>query len=300
MYSRIVVPVDGSSFSEQAISYASAIAQRAGARLTAVLVHAPLARHSTALAPTPLFEEWESEHRQQEAAYLDKLVARLEGEGLEAVAERLEGEVAHSLIKRVESDVDLLVMATHGRAGLERAWLGSVADEVVHHVKLPVFLVRPRFEEAPLDVDFKHVLVATDGSAAAAAAVEQAVGIARLFDAQLTLLRVVSVPAGLSSPYLPHTASIDRQITEQRTRDAKDFLEKLAAELEGKANVRTDVTLAYHPARGILEAIDNIGCDLVAVGTRRHTRLARIFLGSVADKVARASDVPVLIAHRGA
>ncbi|NIW38333.1 MAG: universal stress protein, partial [Gemmatimonadetes bacterium] len=75
--------------------------------------------------------------RQKEAAYLTDLVGRLEEQGLEAVAERLEGEVAPQLIERAKSDADLLVMATHGRAGLERAWLGSVADEVVHHVKLP-------------------------------------------------------------------------------------------------------------------------------------------------------------------
>jgi len=300
MYSRVVVPVDGSSFSEQVIPYAGAIAQRAGARLTVVLVHTSLARYSGTFAPTPLFDEWESQHRQQEAAYLDQLVGRLQDRGLEAVAERLEGEVAHSLIERVESDADLLVMATHGRAGLERAWLGSVADEVVHHVKLPVLLVRPQPDAAPPDASFKHVLAATDGSAAAAAAVEQAVEFARLFDAQLTLLRVVSVPAGLSSPYLPHAAAMDREITEQRKQEAESFLEKAAAELERGPSVKTHVALAYHPARGILDAIDDLGCDLVAVATRRHTRLARIFLGSVADKVARASDVPVLIAHHGA
>ncbi|MGD2154836.1 MAG: universal stress protein [Gemmatimonadales bacterium] len=297
MYSRIVVPVDGSSFSEHAIAYAGAIAQRAGARLTVVLVHSPLARYAASLAPTPLFEEWESRHRQQEAAYLEQLVGRLQDRGLRAFAERLEGEVAHSLIERVESDADLLVMATHGRAGLERAWLGSVADEVVHHVKLPVLLVRPQSELAPRDVSFKHVVAATDGSQAAAAAVGQAVEVARLFEAQLTLLRVVSVPAGLSSPYLPHAAAMDREITERRKQEAEAFLEKLAEELDCGATVKARVPLAYHPARGILDAIDDFGCDLVVVGTRRHTRLARIFLGSVADKVARASDVPVLIAH---
>ncbi|HSG80841.1 MAG TPA: universal stress protein [Gemmatimonadota bacterium] len=301
MYKRVIIPVDGSSFSEQAIPYARAIAQRAGARLTVVLVHSPLVWHSAAMAPMPLLQDWEGRHRQREAAYLDERAGELAAQGIVTEAERLEGEVAHRLIERAKSDADLLVMATHGRAGLERAWLGSVADEVVHHVKLPVLMIRPQTEgDRQADVRFRHLLIATDGSRAAAAAVQQAVQVARLFKARLTLLRVVAVPAGLSSPYIPHAASMDRKITEERKEEAEAFLEQLAAQLDVGTELKTRVVQAYHPARGILDAIAELGCDLVSVGTHRRTRLARIVLGSVADKVVRAAEVPVLIAHANA
>ncbi|NIN51109.1 MAG: universal stress protein [Gemmatimonadales bacterium] len=125
MYANVLVPLGGSSFSEHAIPYATAIANRAGARLTAVLVHSPSAPISEALASTPLTGEWESRLRQREAAYVTDLVGRLEERGVEAVAELKEGEVARQLIERAKSGADLLVMATHGRAGLERAWLSS-------------------------------------------------------------------------------------------------------------------------------------------------------------------------------
>lgn len=301
MYSHVLLPVDGSSFSEQAIPYAGAIARRAGARLHVVLVHTPLARHAADIAVTPLFGEWEDRFREREARYLEDLVERLRADGLDAVASRPEGDVAPRLIERAKKDADLLVMATHGRGGLERAWLGSVADEVVHHVRLPVLLVPAQADQAaPADAAFEHVLVATDGSKAADAATRQAAEFARLFAARLTLLRVVSVPAGLTSPYIPHAAQLDQEATESRREEAVKFLDGVAAELGKKAGgpkLETRVELAYHPARGILDAIGELRCDLVALGTHRRSRLARVVLGSVADKVVRASPVPVLVGH---
>ncbi len=298
MYHDILAPVDGSSYSEHAIPYASALARRAGARLHVVLVHTPLPTLSAEIVPTGLLTDWESAFRNSESEYLDRLVKTLQAQGLDAAAERLEGEVSVRLIKRAQSQADLLVMATHGRGGLEWAWLGSVADDVVHHVELPVLLLRPQDGEgATEEPGFKHVVVATDGSAAAAAATEQAVAIARLFDARLTLLRVVSVPAGLSSPYIPHAARLDRETTDRRDREAQTFLDGLAEEVANGLDVETRLVHAYHPARGILEAVSELGCDLIALGTHRRSKAARIVLGSVADKVVRASPVPVLVGH---
>ncbi len=296
MFRNVLLPVDGSSFSEHAIPYASAIARRARARIHVVLVHTPLAHYAAEFAPTPLVEQWEKEFREKEARYVDGLVESLRKRGLDAVAENLEGEVARCLIQRSKSEADLLVMATHGRGGLERAWLGSVADEVIHHVRLPVLLVEPRRDALPPDdPSFEHILVATDGSRAAAAATDEALKVARLFDARLTLLRVVSVPAGLSSPYIPHAALMDRETTKKRCEEAETFLAELAEELATETRVGTRVELAYHPAHGILDTLAELDCDLVVVGTHRKSRLARIVLGSVADKVLRASPMPVLI-----
>lgn len=298
MYGNIMVPVDGSKFSEQAIPYASAIAGRAGARLHVVLVHTPLARLGADIAPTLLMGQWEDQYRNKEIDYLNDLIERLGQQGRDVVAEKLEGDVAHQLVERAKSNADLLIMATHGRAGLERAWLGSVADEVVHHVQLPVLLIRPEDDAVrPKDPRFEHVLVASDGSEAAAAATEQAVQLAGLFGSRLTLLRVASMPAGLTSPYIPHAALIDRETTERREKEAEEFLDGVAAKIAKGVTVQTHVARAYHPAHGILDAITELKCDLVALGTRRHTRLARIVLGSVADKIVRASPVPVLVGH---
>ena len=298
MYGDIVIPVDGSSFSERAIPYAAAITRRASGRLHVVLVHTPLSLYAADLPGTPLSQRWEDQHREAEARYLDELAGRLRESGIEVIAEGRDGDPAHELVAATKSKADLLVMATHGRAGIERAWLGSVADEVVRHVDIPVLTIRPSEDTPPPEhPTFRHLLLATDGSETAEAATTQAVELARLFDARVTLLTVVSVPAGLSSPYIPHAALIDRETTEERSEQARRYLDDLAARLAEDVEVEARVTLGYHPARGILDAIDEIGCDLVALGTHRRTRLARIVLGSVADKIVRASPVPVLIAH---
>jgi nucleotide-binding universal stress UspA family protein len=298
MYGDIVIPVDGSSFSERAIPYAAAITRRASARLHVVLVHTPISLYAADLPGTPISQRWEDQHREAEARYLDELAGRLRDSGIEVIAEGRDGDPAHELVAATKSKADLLVMATHGRAGLERAWLGSVADEVIRHVGVPVLTIRPAEESAPPeDPTFQHLLLATDGSEPAEAAASQAVELARLFDARMTLLTVVSVPAGLSSPYIPHAALIDRETTEERDEQARRYLDELAARLAEDVEVDARVTLGYHPARGILDAIDQLGCDLVALGTHRRTRLARIVLGSVADKIVRASPVPVLVAH---
>ena len=298
MFRNVLLPLDGSSFSEHAIPYAAAIARRAQARIHVVLVHTSAAQYAAEFASTPLVEEWENEFRQKEVRYIDRLVEGMRERGLDATAERLEGEVARRLIQRTEADADLLVMATHGRGGLDRAWLGSVTDEVVHHVRLPVLLVEPGKDAPPTDdPTFKHILVATDGSKAAAAATDEALEIALLFDARLTLLRVVSVPAGLTSPYLPHAALMDREATKKGREEAEGFLAEMAKELSTDTRVETRVELAYHPAHGILDTAAELDCDLIALGTHRRARLARVILGSVCDKVVRASPWPVLIGH---
>lgn len=299
MYSHILLPVDGSGFSERAIPYAAAIARRAEGRLHVALVHTAFARQMADIAPTPLSAQWEEKYREEETRYLDRRVAELRGRGIDAVAETLEGDAANELIDRAKSGAaDLIVMATHGRGGIERAWLGSVADEVVHHVHLPVLLVRPREDDSPReDPALEHIVVATDGSEAADAAAGQAVDLARLFGARVTLLRVVAFPAGLSSPYIPHAAQLDRETADRREEEARKALADAAAKLGDDLRVETRVVLGYHPARAILDAIPEIGCDLVALGTRRRPRVARIVLGSVADKVVRASPVPVLVGH---
>jgi nucleotide-binding universal stress UspA family protein len=301
MFRNVLLPVDGSSFSEHAVPYALAIARRAQARIHVLLVHTSAAQYAAEFASFPLVEEWENEFRQKETRYIDRLVEDMRKRGLDATAERQEGDVARRIIERTKADADLLVMATHGRGGLERAWLGSVTDEVVHHVRVPVLLVEPRKDATPPDDPaVEHILVATDGSKAAAAATDEALRIARLFDARLTLLRVVSVPAGLTSPYIPHAALMDREATERGREEAEAFLAEQAKVVSNEIRVETRVELAYHPAHVILETAAELDCDLIALGTHRRARLARVFLGSVADKVVRASRLPVLIGHADA
>lgn len=300
MYANLMVPLDGSTFSQHALPHAASIAARTGGTIRLVLVHTPLVFPVADLAPVPLMDQWDSDHRVEEERYLDVQAEWLREQGLDVGTELRDGEVVQEL-REASGDADLMVLATHGRGGLERAWLGSVADALIRHAEIPLLVVRPaeeeRVQERPAPSP-RHILAATGGSAAGQAAVHQAAGLARLFDARLTLLRVVAFPGGLTSPYVPHAAEMDRAAVEQSEEEARRDLAEMAASLTD-LDVTTRVTQAYHAARGILTAIDEEGADLVAVGTHRRSALGRAVLGSTADKVVRASPVPVLVEHRG-
>jgi nucleotide-binding universal stress UspA family protein len=297
MYRKLLVPLDGSTFSEHALALATPLARKAGSTLHLVLVHTPLALHTSDIAPIRLTEQWEDEHRGMERHYLDERAERLRAEGLDVVTEVREGDVSRELTSLAGS-MDMLVVATHGRGGLGRAWLGSVADFLIRHVTAPIYLIRPEGgdEPPPPPVEPRHVLAATDGSAASLATVEHAAELARLFRARLTLLRVVAFPGGLASPYIPHTAEMDREAVERGDAEARESLDALADRFHD-LTVHTRVAHAFQPARGILQAIVDVGADVVAVGTHRRTALGRTVLGSTADKVVRASPVPVLVGH---
>lgn len=298
MYRNLIVPLDGSSFSEHALAPAASIAARTGGTLRLVLVHTPIAFTVGDVAPVPLVDEWQVQHRAQEEGYLEARAQSLREQGLEVTTELRDGNVAREL-NAAAADADLMVLATHGRAGLERAWLGSVADALIRSATTPLLIIRPpdapetpaRFTPTP-----RHILAATGGSGAARAAVEHAAALARLFEARLTLLRVVAFPGGLASPYVPHAAEMDRAAVEQSEEQAREALDELAARY-GDLNVRTRVTQAFHAARGILAAVAEEGADMVAVGTHHRTVVGRAVMGSTSDKVVRASPAPVLVCH---
>jgi nucleotide-binding universal stress UspA family protein len=302
MFRRILVPVDGSTFAEHAIPYATKIAAASDAKLEFALVHLA---YQLAMADTGVydaFDEWEREHRDREAGYLRELVGRVAtatGRAIDPIL--LSGDVVSVLEHEIEQrGVDLVVMTTHGRAGLERAWLGSVADALIRHVDAPVLLIRPNDGE-PIDAlgtapPFAHVLIAVDGSARAERALAPATALARADSARVTLLRVVSPPRALSSPYLPHAIQLTRDELQQRENEARTYVEAKVQELRlGDADAAGEVLLDYHPARAVLRFADTHGVDLIGLGTHGHGPITRLVLGSVSDKVARAANVPVLV-----
>ena len=300
MYRSMLVPLDGSPFAEHALSYARPLARRSRAKIHLVLAHTPLAAHAAEMTPPGTYQQWEDASERRERTYLERVGDRLKEDGFDVDVELREGSPARALVERSREGVDLVVMATHGRGGVERLWLGSVADQLVRHSHVPVLLVRPAGTETPADErGFRHVLAATDGSNAAEAAVEHAVGIARLCGARLTLLRVVPMPYGPGSPYIPHAAEFDRDAVRRREATAGAQLRVTAGRLDTGSAVRTLVGRAYHPARGILDAAMETDADLIVLGTHRRLGLARAVLGSTADRVVRAATVPVLVVHAG-
>ncbi len=308
MLRSILVPLDGSPFGEQALPLALSIARRAGAVLQLVHVHRPVVEAYT--EDLSLKHSLDLSIKKNESAYLDLLADRLEAVDAVPVTQvLLQGDVAASLRTMANgTGVDLIVMTTHGRGGLDRLWLGSVADELVREVPAPLLLVRPKKGEADFEADpvLKHILLPLDGSALAEQMLKPAVALGSVMDADYTLLRAIQLPAlmgyhweghGVGEPAQSVLGEMDRQGNRLR-QEARDYLDRVAGDLRARSlSVQTRVVVERQPAAAILDESAGSAFDLIALETHGRRGLSRLVLGSVADKVIRGAALPVLV-HR--
>src|SRR5262245_59648445 len=146
MYRNLLVPLDGSPFSEQALPFACGIAQRSGAVLH--LVHVHTRSDTISIEGMPVVDaDLHALGREHERTYLaqvrDRLLSSVKLSVISANPDN-DGSVAGTLARYVAAhQIGLVVMATHGRGGLARAWLGSVADALVRCSPAPLVLLRP-------------------------------------------------------------------------------------------------------------------------------------------------------------
>ena len=293
MARSILVPLDGSSFAEAALPTAVSLARRMDAAVCVVNVREPI--------PTLAPEQWESVTEAWSTAYLNDVERRLKDLGdVEVRSEVLEGDVAGAVSDHASAtDADLLVMSTHGRGAASRFWLGSTADAVLRHVLVPVLLVRPP-EDAPPDftedVSVRRLLVALDGSTHSESVLAPALMVARAWEADVTLLRIAPYPHEVVSVYLPDTIQMNVELFEGAKEAATIYLETARSRLlpEG-VSVDTRMDVDTSAAAGILHALSDTGADMVAVATHGFGGLRRLVLGSVAYKVVRGAQTPVLV-----
>ncbi len=296
VFRSLLVPLDGSTFAEQALPIAIEIAQAARASVRLVLVHQ---RFPTGKARA---DGSSTEARlatlKAERGYLQLVAKRVKDlTGTRVTAVTLDGPIAPTLREHIDqAGVDLVVMTTHGRGLLERAWLGSVADALVRTVDVPILLVRP-VEGAPAaaGLEISRILVPLDGSPLSEQILPPAAAMARLLGAELSLIRLV-VPVELPSDFPPGLMGYDARVTALLEEQAQDHLDNVAARLRlDGLRVTSAVGLTASVVSGILDLARDPAVGMVAVATHGHGGLRRAFLGSVADKVVRASDRPVLV-----
>ncbi len=144
MYSKILVPVDGSALAEAVLPHVKALTtlSHAGVVLLRVtLIPAAEFTYPAPMIPSDLISDMEA----QASAYLATLRARLEREGLVVETIHRQGPVAETILEVAhEVGADLIAMSTHGRSGVQRWLLGSTADRVVNHASIPVLMVRSK------------------------------------------------------------------------------------------------------------------------------------------------------------
>jgi nucleotide-binding universal stress UspA family protein len=301
MYRSIMVPLDGSPFGEHALPIALSLARRSDATLHLVRVHTMV---------LPLFVDGmpaidsttDTQIREGEQAYLDGAAQRLAAYWDGAITVKLldgVGSIADTLHDYVTSaGIDLVVMATHGRGGITRAWLGSVADALVRQVIVPLLVVRPHEAAAQLDSSpvFQRILIPLDGSALSEEILERALGLGTLMQAEYTLLRVVEPFTFPGYSPIAQMQDLATQATQEACVSAQTYLDEVARRLRAAgAEVQIHTRVAELPAAAILDEARQHRADLIAMATHGRAGLARLLLGSVTDKVLRGTETPVLL-----
>lgn len=272
---RILVPLDGSSLSETALPFALAMGQRLEAKL--VLVRACLASASLHVGTASSMRIAAARQRVEIAEAevdLDRVAETLRREGAEVEAHAYPGSAGYVILEQAKAQgADLIAMCTHGRSGAARFVLGSVADEVLRHAEVPLFLV-PRGCR-PWQNGVSRVLVSLDGSPLAEEVIEPTLRLADAFQAELLLARVVE-------------PSDDRE-------KARVYLDKFAGGFtERGRHVRTQL-LSGSPAAALAETARDEAVDLIAMATHGRGGVARLLLGSVATTTLLRATTPVLV-----
>lgn len=289
MYDTILVPCDGSPESERAADHALELAERFDAGVLALFV----AESGSARLRSPSGTHEQRVRRGTEA--IEALRRRAERRGVAVETTVAEGDPAAVIIDVAGSDgVDLIVMGTHGRRGVKRFVLGSVAEEVVRQAPCSVMTVRSDEDAVPPPPVIDRMLVPVDLSEYTVPLFRAALDVASTYSAHIDLLHVVE-PLPLPAPLVGAVTIHD--LVPDPTDQSKEQLTHLA-----EAITHEDVSVASHVEEGhaaavIVEQAKALDSDLIMIASHGLSGLEGFLLGSVTGRVVRRAACPVLVAR---
>ena len=209
--------------------------------------------------------------------------AALRGAGVDVTLELRDGDPAEEILRTATMKrADLIALATHGRGGLARVIVGSVAEEVLRGSTVPVLITRP----GTVVHDFKKLLVTLDGSPRSELILDEAERLARTLGATVDLLRATMPPMTIGLEVSPVTIPAE---------DPMPYLRKVASQLAAHGVQAHPVTCEGAAHDAILRQAEETRASLLCMTTHGRTGLARLFLGSVAEGVLRKAPCPVLL-----
>lgn len=295
MFKTSLVPLDGSELAERALPYAVQLAQANSGRL--VLVRAAMAQPLA--VDNADWERLQATAQHEAASYLQRVAERLAHQvGVDIAAPY--GRAADQILLAVDQfRADGVVMATHGRTGLNHLLHGSVAEDVLASSHVAVFLVHAQPGQATVPhfaPDDARLLVPLDFSTNDSAALLAAVALLGS-RGEIVLVNVVAPAEHVERNEAGHVVAYLDQQDEAHTASARDHLEHVADDLSARSiRVVLDVRVD-EPASGIAAAARDRSADLIVMATHGRTGIGRAVVGSVAGAVLRSVTAPVLLVH---
>jgi nucleotide-binding universal stress UspA family protein len=283
---KLLIPLDGSPSSEAALRFAPLLKPLGIDRVVLMSVCEDFDHGAEARGADDFYERESVLY----TAYLRDAARRLEGAMTCEVRSELRcGRPADEIRKLARAEqVDLIMMSTHGRSGLSRWAIGSVADKVLRSSEHPMFVIGPKAARKGAPGAIARVAVPLDGSTPAEAALKTAREWALGLDARLYLVRAVDLPTFPSEEALIYSP----ELVEAARRAAAQYLDEVAAGIDG-VKVETAV-LVGQPAVQLTSFCRNRKIDLVVMTTHGRGAVARAILGSTTDRLLHG-PAPVLV-----
>lgn len=278
---KILLATDGSEDAELAATTAVGLARSTSSELHVV--------HAWRPVPSVHFDALIRREMEREAqGILDEQVKKIEGLGATVAQARLsEGAAGEEIdVLAEEIGAGLIAVGSRGRGRIRRLLMGSVSDAVVRHAHYPVVVVRWKPVVFPA-----KILLATDGSEEATLAAQTAVDLSEKTGSELHITHVGEIPF----THYPDRYGY-RALYEEDEKKAQELLE---AQVERMKATGAELAQA-HPRMGrtaeeIVLLAEELGADLVALGSRGLGGVKRALMGSVSDSVVRHAHCPVLV-----
>jgi nucleotide-binding universal stress UspA family protein len=293
MFRNVMVPVDGSPFSREAVLQGLRLASLYGATLRLVRV-ASVPSFSASSVGVALASD-EGIHA-NELSDLYAIAAECRAHSTIKVTASLErGPIVDALCGYARRySVDVIVMRSHARHGLARVWFGSVADSLIRESGIPVLIVRPPSVATALEkgAAYRRIIVPLDGSVLAEQAMPHAVSLARCEGASVLLL-FVALPDATHDELMSSLGLL----TKSHMSRIQTYLGGVAVQYDARVPIQTQVIVSDDVPSAILRAAAACEADLIALASRGRGMMARTIGGSVSDRVMRESTVSTLVVH---
>ncbi len=295
MFTRILIPLDGSKTAEKVLPYARFLAGalKLPIELLAVVDIAEMATHISAERARHLDTMIEDSARSSEQ-YLKRVASMFPGANTKCTVEK--GKAEQAIIETAAVDKGALVtMATHGRSGINRWLLGSVAEKVLRGATNPLLLVRAT-EEAKAEATLKSIVVPLDGSELAESVLPTVAELAKTLKLAVVLFRAYNIPTGAYADGEGYDAVNYEELLTAMREEAVDYLEKRTEAVKklGIANV-SYVAQEGFAADQIISLSRKSPDNLIAMCTHGRSGVKRWMLGSITETVVRHSGDPILV-----
>jgi nucleotide-binding universal stress UspA family protein len=305
MFERILVPLDGSARAELVLSQVGRILRREDAEILLLrVVDIPQPIAGVEVAGAFDIADLRRQAREDAQKYLHDMARRFAGKADKVHGRVAEGPAAQTILDSARKEgVTMIAMTTHGRSGIARWTMGSVAEKVARASNVPLLLVRsfrrsPQGDlepSSPEEFPFRRILVPVDGSPTSMSIIGSAEKFAQLYDSEVLVLHV-RPPYVPPSPLLPGMEAALPVMQPPPLPADKDETTAKAADRFRHAGLKVRrITLEGEAAAEILDLSKVEAVDLIALGTHGRSGMSRWALGSVAERVLRGAEVPLLI-----